>query len=158
MGLILGGLLTSADLFGWGWRSVFFVNIPIALAALAGSFRAMPRPGSARAAGSTSLEPSCAPRPWSPSPTAAGRAQPGLARLVLALLAAGVATLVLLGLIEARRQHHRVAPLLRTKLFPVPAFTTGLIVQFAFAAGIQGFFLIFTLWVQASTTRRCEPG
>src|SRR6202012_5132804 len=65
-----------------------------------------------------------------------------------ALLAAGVAELVLLGLIEARRQHRRVAPLLRTKLFRVPAFTTGLIVQLAFAAGIQGFFLIFTLWVQ----------
>src|ERR1700744_2025056 len=42
VGLILGGALTSADLFGWGWRSVFFVNIPIALASLAGSLRAMP--------------------------------------------------------------------------------------------------------------------
>ena len=42
VGLILGGVLTSADLFGWGWRSVFFVNIPIALASLAGAFRTMP--------------------------------------------------------------------------------------------------------------------
>jgi MFS family permease len=49
---------------------------------------------------------------------------------------------------EMRRQHTRVAPLLRTGLFRIPAFTTGLIVQLAFAAGLQGFFLIFTLWVQ----------
>src|SRR6266480_3557659 len=28
IGLLLGGVLTSADLFGWSWRSVFFVNVP----------------------------------------------------------------------------------------------------------------------------------
>src|ERR1700744_113806 len=42
VGLLLGGVLTSADLFGWGWRSVFFVTLPIAVAALAGSARLMP--------------------------------------------------------------------------------------------------------------------
>src|ERR1700742_3013368 len=42
VGLLLGGVLTSANLFGWGWRTVFFVNLPIALAALAGSARLMP--------------------------------------------------------------------------------------------------------------------
>src|SRR5436190_433110 len=34
IGLVLGGLLTSANLFGWEWRSVFYVNIPVAVAAL----------------------------------------------------------------------------------------------------------------------------
>jgi MFS family permease len=51
--------------------------------------------------------------------------------------------------VEERRHHSRVAPLLRTKLFRIPAFTAGLGVQLAFAAGLQGFFLIFTIWVQA---------
>ena len=39
--------------------------------------------------------------------------------------------------------------MLRTRLFRVPAFAAGLGVQLAFAAGLQGFFLIFTIWVQA---------
>jgi MFS family permease len=33
-GLLLGGVLTDADLFGWGWRTIFVVNIPIASLAL----------------------------------------------------------------------------------------------------------------------------
>lgn len=32
-GPLLGGLLTQADLFGWQWRTIFFINVPIALAA-----------------------------------------------------------------------------------------------------------------------------
>src|SRR6266566_1362762 len=34
VGLVLGGVLTGANLFGWEWRSVFYVNVPVALAAL----------------------------------------------------------------------------------------------------------------------------
>jgi len=65
------------------------------------------------------------------------------------LLVAGLVILGVLGFVEERRHHSRVAPLLRTKLFRIPAFTAGLGVQLAFAAGLQGFFLIFTIWVQA---------
>src|SRR5215475_13501013 len=35
IGLVLGGVLTEANLFGWSWRAVFFVNVPVAVAALA---------------------------------------------------------------------------------------------------------------------------
>src|SRR5208283_3543017 len=42
VGLLLGGLLTSADVFGWGWRSVFFVNVPVALCSLVASARFVP--------------------------------------------------------------------------------------------------------------------
>src|SRR5262249_20897110 len=33
-GNVLGGLLLQADLFGWGWRPIFLVNLPLGLAAL----------------------------------------------------------------------------------------------------------------------------
>ena len=68
------------------------------------------------------------------------------------VLAAGVAGLVALGLLEAKRHSrrtHRTAPLLRTELFRVPAFAAGLGIQLAFSAGMQGFFLAFALWLQA---------
>jgi len=67
------------------------------------------------------------------------------------LIGAGLAGLCALGLLEARRsgrQVNGVAPLLQAGLFRIPAFAAGLGVQVAFAVGLQGFFLAFTLWLQ----------
>jgi EmrB/QacA subfamily drug resistance transporter len=149
VGLLLGGVLTSANLFGWGWRSVFFVNIPIALASLAGSARLMPEnrersAGRVDFAGAVLLTGALVAIAY---PLLEGRSL-GWPAWCWALLGAGIVGLGLLGLMEARRQHTRIAPLLRTPLFRIPAFTTGLLVQLAFGVGIQGFFLVFTLWVQ----------
>ncbi|MDT0507303.1 MFS transporter [Novosphingobium sp. MMS21-SN21R] len=43
LGPILGGLLIAADVAGLGWRSVFLINLPIGLAALAAGWRYLPR-------------------------------------------------------------------------------------------------------------------
>jgi UDP-N-acetylmuramyl pentapeptide phosphotransferase/UDP-N-acetylglucosamine-1-phosphate transferase len=50
-----------------------------------------------------------------------GRAE-GWPAWIWLLLAAGLAGLLSLGLVEDRRQHKRVAPLLRTRLFRIPGF------------------------------------
>jgi MFS family permease len=42
VGLLLGGVLTNANLFGWSWRSVFFVNVPVAACALIAGLRFVP--------------------------------------------------------------------------------------------------------------------
>jgi EmrB/QacA subfamily drug resistance transporter len=150
VGLLLGGVLTEANLFGWGWRSVFFVNLPVSVAAVAAGLWFVPEtkdgtarrpnlPGAALLAGSLVAI---------VYPLLEGR-QLGWPAWVWPLMAAGVAGLVTLGLIEARKSDRKTARLLQTGLFRVPAFAAGLGIQLAFFGGMQGFFLAFALWLQA---------
>src|SRR5437762_5492162 len=150
IGLVLGGLLTGANLFGWEWRSVFYVNVPVAVAALIAGARLVPEtkdPGARRpfVGGAVVLAGSLVAIVY---PLLEGR-QLGWPAWVWPLMAAGVAGLVVLGLVEARRTSTTVAPLLRAGLFRVPAFAAGMGVQLAFFAGMQGFFIAFALWLQA---------
>jgi EmrB/QacA subfamily drug resistance transporter len=153
VGLVLGGLLTDANLFGWSWRAVFFVNVPVAACALIAGLRFVPEtrdPGARRpdVPGAVLLAGSLVAIVY---PLLEGR-QLGWPAWVWALLAAGLAGLGALGLLEARRTgrpSNDTAPLLRIGLFRVPAFAAGLGVQLAFSAGMQGFFLAFALWLQA---------
>jgi EmrB/QacA subfamily drug resistance transporter len=51
VGQVLGGVLVTANLFGWSWRPVFLVNVPIGIALLIISARSLPstRPSAATA-------------------------------------------------------------------------------------------------------------
>ncbi|KUM92100.1 MFS transporter [Streptomyces cellostaticus] len=42
LGQVLGGVLVAADLAGTGWRAVFLVNVPVAVAALGLALRSVP--------------------------------------------------------------------------------------------------------------------
>jgi predicted MFS family arabinose efflux permease len=126
------------------------VNVPVAVAALIAGARLVPEtrdPAARRpnAGGAVLLAGSLVAIVY---PLLEGR-QHGWAAWVWLLMAAGVAGLVVLGLVEARRRSGSVAPLLRAGLFRVPAFAAGMGVQLAFFAGMQGFFLAFALWLQA---------
>jgi EmrB/QacA subfamily drug resistance transporter len=150
VGLLAGGLLTEANLFGWSWRAVFFVNVPVAVVTLIAGAWLIPetrerdarRPDLLGAAG---LAASLVAIVY---PLLEGR-QLGWPAWIWAVLAAGLAGLVLLGVAEQRRRRPQVAPLLRPGLLRIPAFSAGLGVQMAFAAGLQAFFLAFALWLQA---------
>jgi EmrB/QacA subfamily drug resistance transporter len=158
VGLLLGGVLTDANLFGWGWRSIFFVNVPVAACTLIAGVRLVPEtrdpaarrpnlPGAVLLAGSLVAI---------VYPLLEGR-QLGWPAWIWPLIGAGLAGLCALGVFEARRSGrqahgvhgvHGVAPLLRAGLFRIPAFAAGLGIQLAFMAGLQGFFLGCTLWLQ----------
>jgi EmrB/QacA subfamily drug resistance transporter len=149
VGLVLGGVLTEANLFGWSWRSVFFINVPVAACALIAGTRIIPEtqdPGARRPnlPGAVLLASSLVAIVY---PLLEGR-QLGWPGWVWLLLGAGVAGLCGLGMLENRRRGRQAAPLLRPWLFRVPAFAAGLGVQLAFSAGMQGFFLAFALWLQ----------
>lgn len=149
VGLLLGGLLTDADLFGLGWRSVFLVNVPVAVVTCAAGVVLVPATKE-RSAGRPDVLGSL---------VLAG----GLVAIVLPLvqghsngwpvwgwccLAAGVLTVAGLAVLEARRRGATV-PLLPSRAFRLPAFSVGVVVQLLFAVGMQGFFLVFAIWLQA---------
>ncbi|WP_369238083.1 MFS transporter [Streptomyces sp. R21] len=151
IGLLLGGVLTDADLFGLGWRSVFLVNIPVAVATFVAGLFLVPSTRE-RSAGRPDVLGSL---------VLAG----GLVAIVLPLvqghsngwplwgwicLAAGVLAVAGLGVFEARRRGASTVPLLPAKAFRLPAFSVGVVVQLLFSIGMQGFFLVFAIWLQGS--------
>lgn len=147
IGLVLGGVLTDADLFGWSWRSVFLVNIPVALITLVATVRVVPETHDPQAErpdglGAVLLAGSVVALAY---PLLEGRTL-GWPAWVWLVFAAGVGGLILLARIEGQRRG--VAPLLRTELLRIPAFSAGLGVMLAFSAGMQGFFLMFAVWIQ----------
>jgi len=148
-GLVLGGVLTDADLFGWGWRTVFLINVPVAALALVAAIRVVPEThdphaGRPDVAGAAVLAAALVAIAY---PLLEGRTE-GWPAWCWALLGGGIAGLVALGLLEEHRRHERVAPLLRTRLLRIPAFSAGLVVQLALSAGMQGFFIVFAIWLQ----------
>jgi EmrB/QacA subfamily drug resistance transporter len=147
-GLLLGGVLTQANLFGWSWRSVFFVNVPVAVCTLVAGARVVPETRDPRArrpdlTGAVLLAASLAAVVY---PLLEGR-QFGWPAWVWPLLVSGLAGLAALVRLDNRHRGHR-APLLRAELFRIPAFSAGLCVQLAFSAGLQGFFIVLALWLQ----------
>jgi EmrB/QacA subfamily drug resistance transporter len=149
-GLVLGGVLTDADLFGWSWRTVFVINIPIALVVLAAASAVVPE--------------TRAEKPRRPDMLGTGILIGALVAIVFPLLegrrldwpvwifacmAGGVVALAGLGVLDARRRHGPIAPLLPTELFRLPAVAAGTVVQMLFGACMQGFFLVFAVWLQS---------
>ena len=149
LGLVLGGVLTDADIFGWSWRAVFLINVPIALVSLVAAALAVPETYDPEArrpdlVGAGLLAASIVAIAY---PLLEGQSL-GWPAWTWPMIGAGVAGLVALGVVEERRRRTRIAPLLRTRLLRIPAFSAGLGVQLAFSAGLQGFFLIFAVWIQ----------
>ena len=65
LGPIIGGALIDANAFGSSWRLIFFVNLPLGLAAALGAARLMPESRAARGArGSIWSAPSSPRSPW----------------------------------------------------------------------------------------------
>ncbi|HEX4790957.1 MAG TPA: MFS transporter [Actinospica sp.] len=148
VGVLLGGVLTDWNLFGWGWRTVFAVNIPLALAVLV--LGALWVPGSReRSAGRLDVLPNLVLSGALVAvvlPLVEGRSN-GWPQWGWCCLGAGVLALVLLSVVQSvRRGAH---PLLPTRLFRARAFSAGLLIQLLFFGAMSGFMLAFTIWLQS---------
>ncbi|MER7989400.1 MFS transporter [Streptomyces noursei] len=149
VGQLVGGVLVSADLFGSSWRPVFWINVPVGLAALLLAARRLPE---------------------TRAPQARRLDLPGAGALTLALgllvvplvegrsagwpwwtwfsLAAGVLAFVVFVLVERRVEAAGGAPLVRLRLFRERPFAVGMCLVLLSYAGINSFFLVFSLTLQ----------
>ncbi|MGW1563654.1 MFS transporter [Streptomyces sp. NPDC002144] len=149
LGPVLGGVLVNADLFGWSWRPIFLVNVPVGLFALIGVNLYVRE---------------------SRSPNVKHLDLVGVALVTLALLSllyplvqgeqdgwpawsfvamgCSVPLFVIFGLYERRKAARDGSALVEPSLFKERSFVAGLLVMLSFFAIISGLFFPFTLYLQ----------
>ncbi len=150
LGPVTGGGLIDLNVAGWGWRSIFYVNVPIGLAALAFGVAMIPE---SRTGVSRRID-----------LPGAGLLGAGLFLLVLPLvigrdqgwpawsfgcLAVSPFVLAAFAGYERKRTRRDAGPLIDTTLFRQRPFTIGLIACLVFFTGIPSVFMILLLTLQA---------
>lgn len=153
-GPLIGGALVDADLAGLGWRTIFWINIPVALIALALGLRVLPE---SRAAARTRLDgigallaalgvllvllPLVQGRDW------------GWPTWGWVMLTAGV--LLLAGFLryEGALARRGGEPALDPDLLRIRPFVAGLGASVLFFGGLASFFLVLSIYLQAGTGR-----
>lgn len=147
-GPLLGGLLTQADLFGWQWRTIFFVNVPIAVAAAVGAALVMPARrhtgrGRPDLLGVLVLAAALLAVLY---PLVQGR-ELGWPAWTFPLMAAALPLSALFVLQERTRERRGREPLIRAGLFSDRAMPVGILVMLIFYCGMGAFFVL-TLHLQ----------
>ncbi len=148
-GPILAGALIDANLFGAGWRMIFLVNLPLGVLAFLGGLRFLPRDVRARqvrldlrgmllaSLGAFGLV----------CPLVQGR-ELGWPAWTFWVMGAGVAVFGCFAWQQSRDQRAGRAPLLALSLFRKRAFAGGLAAGVVHFAGLAGFSLVLTLYLQ----------
>lgn len=149
-GQIVGGALISLNLFEFGWRWVFIVNIPIGLIALLISVRHVPESKSS-------------------APTKIDMGGSALLALTIGALlyplvmaphvgwSLGFTALVIVAIIaaisfvrwERKVENHHKEPLVRLNLFRQPSFRVGMLTVLAFYGGNAGLYLVLAYFFQS---------
>ena len=149
VGPIIGGGLVDLDLLGTGWRLVFFVNLPVGIAAVTGAWRLLPR---SRGTSASSLDVLGIALVSTAAvlviyPLIQGREQ-GWPAWTYAMLAAGVAGFVLFGYQQRARDRSGRDPLVTPSVFSHRGYSAGLLVATVFFGGMIGSLLTLTLFMQ----------
>ncbi|WP_024805190.1 MFS transporter [Nocardia sp. BMG51109] len=150
VGLALGALLVEWDLFGLGWRPIFLVNIPIGIITLIAARLWMKESRSVAAPrldliGVALVTAAILLLTY---PLTEGRRLGWPAWTFFMIGASAVALMLLIGY-ERRRRRFEGSPLIDLGLFRSRPFTLGLISWLSFWICFGGFFLVWTLLMQA---------
>ncbi|MEU5545097.1 MFS transporter [Streptomyces sioyaensis] len=149
-GPLVGGLLIQADLFGWAWRPIFLVNIPVGIVAVVLAAWFIPE-SRAEDAGKLDLPGVVlvtAGLALLVFPMVQGR-ELGWPRYLFVMMAAGAAVLLFFGVYEQRRARTGRTPLIRMSLFRSRGFTSGLLLIIIFYGAFLPFFLVFSVYLQS---------
>jgi len=149
LGPLLGGVLIAWNIAGLSWRLIFFVNLPIGIAAFAGALRALPEskapdkprldlPGAALVTLGLGLL---------VYPLIEGRQQ-GWPLWLDVLLALSVPALTAFALLQRRTSRQHGHPLIRWSLFGQRAFVIGSALSLVFFLGVAPFFFVFSVYLQ----------
>jgi EmrB/QacA subfamily drug resistance transporter len=142
VGPLIGGIITSA--IGWQW--IFYVNVPIGIAAVIVSLRRVdetrdPHPGGIDWPGFVTFSASLFMLVFA---LVRGNDSGWGSTKIILLLVGAVVSMALFVLIEWRRRH----PMFDLTLFARHSFTGANIVAFAISASIFSMFLYLTLYIQ----------
>jgi EmrB/QacA subfamily drug resistance transporter len=153
-GPLLGGLLVDGDVFGLGWRTIFWINVPVSILALIIGAKVLPESRSASTA--------------RPDLLGALLAASGILLLLLpiiqtetwgwtwasyALLAAGIAVLAIFLTYERRLAGRGDEPVFDPALLGIRAFAIGLSASVLFFGGLGSYFLTLSVYLQNGTDR-----
>jgi EmrB/QacA subfamily drug resistance transporter len=148
-GQVLGGALVDADLFGWGWRTVFFVNLPIGVVTVALGLRLLP---GTRSAARPQLDLGgvlavAASLGLALVPLTLGRTE-GWPLWMIALLCAAAPAFALAVRYEAGLARAGGQPVLDLSLFRARSFSAGMVVNAGMFAYYGSVLLGLTLFLQ----------
>lgn len=153
-GPLLGGALVDTDLWGLGWRTIFWINIPVAVVALVVGARVLPESTTAERARldvvGTVL--SCAGVVLVLLPLVQGRDW-GWPWWGWVVLAAGVVLLAVFPGYERALARRGGRPVLATELLTIRPFTAGLAAAVLFFGALASFFLVLSTYLQIGTGR-----
>ncbi|WP_434599876.1 MFS transporter [Streptomyces sp. A5-4] len=148
-GQLVGGLLIGADLFGTGWRSVFWVNVPIGIATIVFAAKYVPE---SRATGTRKLD---LPGVMALSaalllltfPLIQGR-EAGWPWWTWACFAASIAAFALFVVLERGIDRRGGEPLMKLSLFSQRSFSLGIVLVMAVYALLTSYYLALSISMQ----------
>jgi EmrB/QacA subfamily drug resistance transporter len=149
LGPIISGLLIKANIFGWEWRPIFLINVPIGILGILAAIKYLPEGKS-------------------PHPLKLDFAGTGLIIVALFLivypliqgrelgwplwsyvmLVASLPVLAIFLALQKRKERTNNSPLVLLSLFHNRSFSVGLLLNLLFQGSMIGFFLTFTLVLQ----------
>jgi MFS family permease len=150
-GLVLGGVVVTADLFGTGWRPVFAINVPIGIVLAAAVPRLVPPDapvGPTRKLDLAGLGAAACAVLLIVLPLVLGREE-GWPAWGFGCIAAGVVLAAGFVLIERRVAARGGDPLLNLAVLHAPALPSGLVTLAATQIGYGGLLFAHTLYLQA---------